>query len=580
MNLYDALTTEDIDLIRAYIEAYGGKNDEYDATGCYVQSMPNTMAPWAEAKERLYTMFGEQLVLRKSFNFSKGVEELADEINDARYRRDGNGIAEMDDLIRQNFWPRNIYSTLGLDDDQADNICRLIDSYMLANNSWSRTEFTVNGVRVNTGAKAVKILGKILATFENPEWNEIFEQFRLEHSRILNQKKLTGELCLSIHPLDFMTMSDNNEGWDSCMSWQACGDYRQGTVEMMNSPCVVVAYLRNPDYEMDIPDGHWNSKKWRCLFVVDRDVIVNIREYPYCNDELVGECLNWLKSLAEKNLHYQYRDTTCRYRADCENTVQVGEKRIPVNFSTGHMYSDFRFEHLMYLNAALPEKIDIYYSGVSECLGCGKTSSGYDESLLSSNDLICHSCNGDGECEECGRYCDAEELYEVEGRLICQDCYDNETAECPACQREVDRHNEKCEDWRDQLPDPERHFIHSDNTFEIAFNGYITHLNLDTLCKCCADKIRSGEIKDYGPVEQFVDKWNISHTYLDLEKMTEEAQKDVIAWNAKGWMENRRDSHNHSWVSLKTGYCDFDKHYFVDEDEYEIKNPHPFSFPN
>ena len=56
MNLYEALTTEDINLIRNYIEAYGGKND-YDATDCYVQSMPNTMAPWAEAKERLYTMF-------------------------------------------------------------------------------------------------------------------------------------------------------------------------------------------------------------------------------------------------------------------------------------------------------------------------------------------------------------------------------------------------------------------------------------------------------------------------------------------------------------------------------------------
>ena len=46
MNLYEALTTEDINLIRNYIEAYGGRED-YDATDCYVQSMPNTMAPSA-----------------------------------------------------------------------------------------------------------------------------------------------------------------------------------------------------------------------------------------------------------------------------------------------------------------------------------------------------------------------------------------------------------------------------------------------------------------------------------------------------------------------------------------------------
>ena len=572
MNLYEALTTEDIDLIRNYIEAYGGKED-YDATDCYVQSMPDTMAPWAEAKERLYTMFGEQFVLKKSFNFSKGADELADEINEARYRRDGNGISEMDALIRENFCNRRKWSVLGLDDDQADNIDRLTDAYILANNSWNRPEFTVNGVRVNTGAKAVKILGKILATFENQEWNEIFEKFRLEHSRILNQKKVSGELCLSIHPLDFMTMSDNNESWDSCMNWQGCGDYRQGTVEMMNSPYVVVAYLRNPNYEMEVPGGHWNSKKWRCLFVVDRDVIVNIREYPYCNDELMGECLNWLKSLAEKNLHYQYSDTTCLYRADCDNYVQVGEKKIPVNFSTGHMYSDFRFNHLMYLNTNLPERINIYYSGVSECMSCGKTSSYCDEGFLNSNELVCHSCNGDGECEECGNYCRSEDLYEVEGRLICQDCYDNETAECPACMRAVDLHNSQCEDWRDCWPDPGRHFINSDNTFEIAFDGYITHLNLDTLCDCCAEKIRSGEIKDYGPVEQFVDKWNISHTYLDLEKMTEDARKDVISWEPQHWMDSRRNNPNRSWVSIEKGYCDFDKLHFVDEAGNEIKNP-------
>ena len=572
MNLYEALPVEDIDLIRNYIEAYGANND-YEACGCSVVSMSRTLTPWAEAKERLCTMFGEQFILHKPFSFSKGIDKLADEINECRYRRDGNGISEMDNLIRKNFWQRNDYSKLGLDDNQADNICRLIDSYTLANNSWSRHEFTVNGVRVNTGAKAVKILGKIIATFENPEWNDIFEEFRLEHSRILNQKKVTGELCLSIHPLDYMTMSDNDEDWDSCMNWQGCGDYRQGTVEMMNSPCVVVAYLRNPDYAMKVPGGHWNSKKWRCLFVVDRDVIVNIREYPYCNADLVGECLNWLKSLAEKNLHYQYRDTTCLWRADRDNYVQVGEKKIPTQFSTGHMYSDFRFDHLMYLNTNLPENIDIYYSGVSECLCCGETDTGCDEKFIGSSDLICHACNGYAECEECGTYCDAEDLYEVEGRMICQNCYDNETIECPNCVRSVEEHNANCDSWKDYLPEPERHFIYSDNTFEVAFNGYITHLNLDSLCSTCADKLRKGELKDYGPIEKMVDKWGIEHKYLDLEKMTDDAQMDVVAWNVKGWMDSRRGNPNRSWVSIEKGYCDFDKNYFIDENGNEIARP-------
>ena len=38
-------------------------------------------------------------------------------------------------------------------------------------------------------------------------------------------------------------MSDNDYGWDSCMGWMNEGEYRLGTVEMMNSPCIVVAYI-------------------------------------------------------------------------------------------------------------------------------------------------------------------------------------------------------------------------------------------------------------------------------------------------------------------------------------------------
>ena len=58
------------------------------------------------------------------------------------------------------------------------------------------------------------------------------------------------------------------------MSWFEKGEYRQGTVEMMNSECVVVAYLESTT-NMTIRDGEWNSKRWRELFVVDENVLAN-----------------------------------------------------------------------------------------------------------------------------------------------------------------------------------------------------------------------------------------------------------------------------------------------------------------
>ena len=84
-----------------------------------------------------------------------------------------------------------------------------------------------------------KFIFEHIEYFAADEWEEI----RLAHSQIFNTNKMTGTLCLSIHPLDYATASDNDNGWSSCMSWRDDGCYRMGTVEMMNSPMVICAYF-------------------------------------------------------------------------------------------------------------------------------------------------------------------------------------------------------------------------------------------------------------------------------------------------------------------------------------------------
>ena len=151
------------------------------------------------------------------------------------------------------------------------NTLNLVNHRNLATNSYSIGEpFEVNLpdgkiLKVQKGTKPLRVLAKMAQAFNL----EGFEEFRLTHSRILNQKKMTGELCLSIHPMDFMTMSDNNSNWESCMSWSDYGCYRRGTVEMMNSECVVVAYLRAKEDMKVSEDLYWNNKKWRCWFFFD-----------------------------------------------------------------------------------------------------------------------------------------------------------------------------------------------------------------------------------------------------------------------------------------------------------------------
>lgn len=104
--------------------------------------------------------------------------------------------------------------------------------------------------------KALKQLNGILHFMDDDE----FEEFRICQSMCTNTTALEGKLCLSIHPLDYMTMSDNACDWSSCMSWQEDGCYRMGTVEMMNSPCVIVAYLESSHPMYFSREATWNSK--------------------------------------------------------------------------------------------------------------------------------------------------------------------------------------------------------------------------------------------------------------------------------------------------------------------------------
>jgi hypothetical protein len=204
-------------------------------------------------------------------HYQKSYEELQDELSDmvqqySKYGRIGRNGYEFNKA-----WNHYIYTNrFDFDADQECGLHRLMSDDCLISNIYDGSSFEIqdrNGksFKINRGCKVSKVLGKLANILNLPGW----EDFRICHSQILNQKDLGGNLTISIHPLDYMTMSDNSYGWESCMSWESEGGYRQGTVEMMNSRSVVIAYLSGED-KMRIGDDFWNSKKWRMwLFLED-----------------------------------------------------------------------------------------------------------------------------------------------------------------------------------------------------------------------------------------------------------------------------------------------------------------------
>ena len=398
---------------------------------------------WREAKsEYLYDLMGQELILSKRFTYERDTDEL---------------IEELENLASEHHWfystlHENLLKALGAvyDDylwtfptednqDFFNTVRRWGNAYCLLDNRVdTKVQCVIGGkpLKINSGEKIMRAMRKIcqaLAAAGYPDLNADLEELRLDHSRIFNQKTVSGELCLSIHPLDYATASDNDNGWSSCMSWQEEGCYRLGTVEMMNSPMVICAYLKSDVQQMHFNGYEWPSKKWRAWIVVNKDAILCNRNYPYTNDNLAKECINWVAELAKKNLGWEFTE-----EIRSANDWHDDEHQIELIYETNFMYNDFRDDMWLAVNKNLKHGSHyINYSGVANCMNCGEEIPWEGEQ--DSSTLCCMSCRNVRFCDECGdSISDSDEYYYGPNEeLLCPDCYSRLVTHCDLCDTDI-----------------------------------------------------------------------------------------------------------------------------------------------
>lgn len=424
--LFDALPINEREKITKYITG---------TVGTPTVSLEHLLRFWDRNKSGLFDMFGGKLIIEKEICFARDTHQLAEDMDEKFFYRSYDRDPELTEFINDfrqacnkiiNFENSN-YTWSERDRRGVWRVIEaLLTPYDLARNVIpNAAEITIpttgEVVKVCAGQKITKVIGKLSNIFGLSESG--FEKFRVAHSQVLNQKKLTGRLCLSIHPLDYMTMSDNNSGWDSCMSWANEGCYRQGTVEMMNSDMVVVAYLASSE-DMTLwwsadkdDDKYWNNKKWRQLFVINKDIITNVKAYPYRNDELTNICLNWLRELAGSA---NYNDTILDWE---EDRPRVGKMEYTIEACSDHMYNDFENSNglFCFIGKDAPSRIYFNYSGEAECMCCGDTFEAYGEEVR----LLCYTCEPGYSCEHCGEPLPDEDYrYFLDDIYMCERCYD------------------------------------------------------------------------------------------------------------------------------------------------------------
>lgn len=527
MVINEVLTSSDLSLLKSYISEYG----DYYSDVC---DLDYFLRFWETNKSHFYEMFGDKLILEQSISFSKSVEELMSDINDECWKW-GSKSKEFLEEFRDYFYDLFYRGEIG--NDYYETFGNLINDETLIKNVYSNKTFTISGkftktgksITVSQGCKVAKIIGKIA---EACGMNmDSYEEFRKAHSQVLNQKKVNGTLCLSIHPMDFLTMSDNNCGWSSCMTWMdGPGDYRLGTIEMMNSPCVIVAYLKAKD-DMNINGYTWNSKKWRQLLIVDPKVILGNKQYPYSSDDLQGYAMKWIKSLCEKFDYGHYDDEVFCVFNDCSNRIK--DKTINFSFTSSYMYNDIYDDRFAYLNPKVYEKgenVYIHFSGPAVCACCG-TIIEYDNCTDPSH-VICNSCSGDFLCDCCKEWINGDPIVLDNGTQFCQYCYENELVTCEVCE-------EKVLEYRSiPIVIGYKNEDEDYSNFDYSYRVYV--------CDCC---LRDEKYKElYGEIHKVSNNYSFYRTdeVFFLEDITDEGlDTSFTTENTKKTLKNMRDANSY-----------------------------------
>ena len=420
MNLFDLIPANEKTMMEDYI-------DEYALPEGYQRraSLEKIMRYWNEYKDSyLYRMLGNNFIIEKPF----AIREPFKAVRDRMYE-----VATKHKKFISRFMSA-LYDLSKVRSDSPNWVLEQVTRVETLAKNRIENEFTLEAINPNgeikkfsaqKNSKVVPLIGKIA------KWigiDEGYEEFRIDHSMALNTAKLEGTLCLSIHPLDYMTMSDNESNWDSCMSWKKKGCYRSGTVEMMNSEMVVVGYFKSDNKTMTMPGGgEWNSKKWRELFIVNPELIMDIKAYPYESDELTLACLSWIRELVEKNIGWtNFQTEYGKWDPDYDNWAFGGYDS--VSFETGYMYPDINesyTRHFYYVTNGDHKDDSLYcaYSGNFVCMNCGEIGD-LDEGNEGS--LICEDCAPTKYyCDSCGEWeYDLNDLHRVGDCYYCDSCYD------------------------------------------------------------------------------------------------------------------------------------------------------------
>jgi len=298
-----------------------------------------------------------------------------------------------------------------------------------------------------------------------------------------NLENVDYSMYLSIHPYDYLTISENDRDWGSCHSLG--DDYFFGNFSYMGDASTMVAYiLKQGDSFEDYQNGsfEWNSKIWRRLVHIDktdgRTTIIQSKQYPFQSDILSKKLTEMLSEVFSKG---DKKVEPC-YGAECKDIYKAGKESLFFTDLRGKDYQtvamfDYPIERTG--TSSFFAEGDFSYQRVKigssfQCIECG------EHCATESENGLCFSCNEmydeDYDCEycaDCGKLFHSEDMIYTDGEMYCESCISKTKKHCPTCGDYFDKNSESdlCEDCTYHAEGRKLVFLISDENSELSIRN-------------------------------------------------------------------------------------------------------------
>lgn len=256
---------------------------------------------------------------------------------------------------------------------------------------WANKVSYENDKSIPVGSKLIKAFKYYVIGFD-----EDLRYWQDAASVLIQSAKCSGTLCLSVHPLDYLSISENTYNWRSCHALD--GDYAAGNLNYMLDRNTVVAYIKGED-NVKLPhfpeSVSWNSKKWRMLItarIPNLDIVFASRQYPMHSDfmlhkireELINNCSDfsrwcysdWTSKFI--NCYDENSPLSCRYFYANYSLLPLEEVVTECNNFLGYndiLYSTVDKGRYFYREGSHPATVESLRVRVGEsaiCPFCGK----------------------------------------------------------------------------------------------------------------------------------------------------------------------------------------------------------------